>query len=769
MITFRENCFILETDNTSYIIRQNNGLLIQLYYGSQITMANPMPLEHKQAVSYGVEVVYQKETSPLSLDTTCLDWTPVNKSDYRAQAVEVFGPNGYTSDMRYIGYRIEKGSIPPEGMPGAYAGNETLIITLSDGQGIEAELYYTVYEKSNVITRRVKVKNTADKPIEIRKLMSMQLDLPDSQYTLHNLTGSWARECHITERSLTVGEFRFGSTTGASSNRCNPFFMLCADSANEFSGNIYGFNLIYSGSWEGLVEVSPHGLTRVMNGLQSQQFCWPLSPNETFSTPESVLSFSALGKNGLSQNMHHFVSNHIVRGYWANKERPVLLNNWEGTYFDFNEDKLLHLAENAAELGVELFVLDDGWFGDRNGDNAGLGDYNVNRDKLPDELSGLADKIEKLGLKFGLWFEPEMVNEDSDLYRSHPDWIISTPGCTPSKGRNQYVLDLCRTEVQDYIIEQMSATLESANISYVKWDMNRHISDNFSPCLLNQGQFAHSYILGFYRVTQVLMERFPQVLFEGCSSGGNRFDLGMLCYVPQIWISDDTDAYERQFIQAGCSYGYPQSVMCCHVSAVPNHQTGRTSQLESRFDVAAFGILGYQMDSTKLTEGERKVVKAQIAWYKQHRKLLQFGNFVRLKGISKNTKGTAWQIISDDKKSCVAADFMHLIEPNGMQPIFRFAQLDADALYQVEARQQYLDIHCFGSLAGQIAEGLGCTLEDSVCVLPSEQEEYTAYGSLLCNAGIRPKQIFMGSGYNSQVRLQPDFSARLYLATATDK
>ena len=431
------------------------------------------------------------------------------------------------------------------------------------------------------------------------------------------------------------------------------------------------------------------------------------------------------------------------------------------------------LAKDAAKLGAELFVLDDGWFGARDNDAKGLGDYTVNRKKLPGGLAGLAEKVHALGLLFGLWFEPEMVNADSGLFRAHPDWIVQTPGNVPATGRNQYVLDLCRAEVQDYIIANVNATLASAPIDYVKWDMNRHISDNYSPALAEQGRFSHSYILGLYRVLQSIVEQNPDVLFEGCSSGGNRFDLGILCYMPQIWTSDDTDAYERQLIQAGTSYGYPPSVMGCHVSASPNHQTARTSPIESRFNVAAFGVLGYELDLGRLTPAEQKAVAAQIAYYKAHRRLFQYGRFLRLcPPFGKNK--CEWMMLAPDGSEDVVGEYLRLLRPNAEKPPLRLAGLAQDALYELEVRPQVVDVRTFGSLINQILPvkvNAGGHLMHAVAdryMMPCETERYAAYGDLLMYAGIRQKQAFTGTGYNENVRLMPDFSSRVYYLRRVD-
>ena len=774
MITMTENRFSLETAHTGYYLAVRGGLVENLHYGARVRVENAEPLRQKMDVGYGTDVVYRQTDGPLSLDHLCLELSPLQKGDFRAQSLSVMTPGGRTVDFAFACARRLDGSVPPEGMPGAFGGAETLALDFTSPQGVSATLLYTVYPECDVITRRLRVRNDGAAPVTLEKAMSYQLDLPGCGYTLATLNGAWARERHVVETPLTVGAHAFGSTAGVSSAFCNPFFFLFAQDANEFAGDVYGFNLIYSGSHAACVEVSPWGKTRVAAGLQPEGFSWTLAPDEAFETPEAVLTFSRSGKNGMSANLHAFVREHIVRGKWAKKDRPVLLNNWEATYFDFTERRLVGLAKDAARLGAELFVLDDGWFGARDNDAKGLGDYAVNRKKLPGGLAGLVEKVHGLGMLFGLWFEPEMVNADSDLYRAHPDWIVRAPGTEPSVGRNQYVLDLCRAEVQDYIIENVCATLESAPIDYVKWDMNRNLTDLYSPALAEQGRFSHSYVLGLYRVLREITQKNPEVLFEGCASGGNRFDLGILCYMPQIWTSDDTDAYERQLIQTGTSYGYPPSVMGCHVSAAPNHQTARTSPIESRFNVAAFGVLGYELELGQLTPAEQKAVAAQIAYYKAHRRLLQYGRFVRLRAPF-GQNGCEWMVISPDGGEAMVGEYLRLLVPHSEKPPLRLALLDPGALYEMETRPQVVDVRTFGGLINHILPvrvNAGGHLMHAVAdryMLPCETERSTAYGDLLMYAGVRQKQAFTGTGYNENVRLMPDFSSRMYYLRRADR
>lgn len=767
MIRFDNDVFYIETKNTGYYFRINNGLLENLHYGAKIDIANILPLCEKTGAGFGGDIIYKKDGG-FSAEQLCLELSPAQKGDYRQPSAEIIMPNGsYTADFVYDSHNIILGSIAPNGLAASYGGSDTLCVTLKTAERVFARLYYTAYDESDVITRRIEIENGNEKQIIIKKLLSYQLDLPKSGLCLATFTGAWARERHETRINISAGTAAFGSATGSSSQFCNPFFMVYDKEATEHFGDVYGFNLIYSGNHEGFVSQNSFGKTRIAAGVQHQGFEYTLQQSEVFYAPEAVLTFSHKGKNGMSHNMHSFVNKHIIRGKWQSRPRPVLCNNWEATYFKFTEGKILKMARTAAELGIELFVLDDGWFGTRNDDKQGLGDYDVNKKKLPGGLCRLADKINSLGMQFGLWFEPEMVNESSKLYRAHPDWAVKTSGHAPSEGRNQLVLDLCNRQVREYIIQSVNDTLKSANISYVKWDMNRHISDAYSPCLTQQGRFNYEYIKGLYEIMQAVTQANPDILFEGCASGGDRFDLGILCYMPQIWTSDDTDAYERLSIQAGTSYGYPQSAISCHVSAVPNHQTARQSPIEARFDVAAFGVLGYELDFNLLSPAEKKVVKAQIQWYKQHRELMQYGSFYRIKNPLYDGK-TQWLTVAEDKAQAVLGEFTHLLVPNSQREPVRLCGIDENAVYNINVRTEFIDILTFGSMLNYIlpvkvnTDGHLMHAAADLYMLKCEDEAYTASGSLLMKAGLKLKQAFTGTGYNENVRLLPDFSARIY-------
>lgn len=769
MIEIKNRIIHISTKNTSYVMSyQQSNQLQNLHYGAKIQIEDITPLLEKSNAGYGGDVIVKK--GEMALSSLCLELSPTSRGDYRRGGILATMPNrSDTTSFEFISaIRRDKGQTPAGGMPQAHKADEILEITMFDREGLEIKLFYSVFYEADVITKKVQVTNRAQKPITLHRVMSQQLDLPSANYTLYTLNGTWAREANVTPHLLAQGIVEFGSTTGVSSNRCNPFFFLAEQQATEFNGEVYGFNLVYSGNHEESVEVDYLGKTRILQGVSSAEFEWPLQPGEFFVAPEAVLTFSTQGKNGMSRNMHQFVKNHILPQQWNNVPRPILMNNWEGTYFDFSERKLLSMAKIAAEVGVELFVLDDGWFGDRNHDRAGLGDYHVNKKKLPSGIDGIAKKINGLGMDFGLWFEPEMVNEDSELFRTHPDWVVQTPGYTPAEGRNQYVLDLCRPEIQDYIIQSVNNILDSANIKYVKWDMNRNLSDVFSPNLASQGQFFHSYVLGLYRIFQNICQTHPDILFEGCASGGNRFDLGVLCYMPQIWTSDDTDAYQRQRIQTGMSYGYPQCTMGCHVSAAPNHQTLRNTPLETRFNTAMFGQLGYELDMRHLTADQKRDVQKQILYYKEHRMLLQYGQFVRFLSPFDTQNNCRWLVISEDKHEAILGDFLGLMVPNSYRPPLRIYGLLPKEIYTVETRPQKMKIEKFGGLINFASpihvnpDGLLVKMASKVYRIPTETTAYKAYGSLLENAGIRLQQLFSGASFDLNMQLTEDFASRVY-------
>ena len=774
MIFQKSGVFCVETECTGLYIAPRGPLAEQLHYGRRIEPSAEV-LRQPLAVAYGTDVIYDKSFDPaLSLLHLGLELSPTEKGDFRRGALALTLANGSpVCDLRFAGGEVLPA--PPEvpGLPAAREAGECLVLRFESGEGMTAELFYIPLDDCDVIVRQMRLTNRTGGPVTLRRAMSYQLDLPRQDLVLTTLTGAWAREFEPSAAPVRRGLTEFGSVSGTSGHYCNPFFALSAPDANEHAGEIYGFNLLYSGSHAASVEADSYGFTRVMAGIQPEGFCWTLAEGESFVTPQAALTFSAEGRNGLRHNMHRFVRGHILPPAWRDAPRPVLVNNWEATYFDFTPRKLRALAAKAAGLGAELFVLDDGWFGRRTDDTKGLGDFDPSPKKLPQGLEGLAQDLSEKGLAFGLWVEPEMVSENSALFEAHPDWAVAAPGVAPSRSRNQLVLDLCRPEVRDYLIGQLNALLDSAPIRYIKWDMNRHHTDRFSPALPEQGRFAHAWTLGLYQVLEAVTAAHPDVLFEGCASGGNRFDLGMLYYMPQIWLSDDTDAWERCKMQTWASLGYPPGVMGCHVSAAPNHQTLRFTPLDSRFDVAAFGLLGYEMDLTALNAAQEKSVKAQIEFYKAHRELFQRGRFYCLVAPEAD-KGGAWMVVSEDRRQAAVLEMAGLVRPNAPMPVLRLTGLDETLIYQVSVRPQSVELDSFRTLLGHVlpvkpkADGVLVHLAGQVYQLPCETVDFAAAGSLLMHAGLRLPQRFCGAGYTEGVRPMPDFSARIWMLEAQE-
>jgi len=773
MISFAENVFRLSTDKTSYWFQITKfGHLEHIYYGVRLPDDQPVePLVIKRTAQLGSCVNYSPDDDFYSLDILCLEWSGIGKGDYRNTPAEIKMPDGtFTADFIYKSHTITDGNINMETLPSAYGNADdckTLEITMLDeSNNVALLLYYTVYEKTNVLTRRVVLKNGSTSPLTIQKLMSLSIDLPNDNHRLITFDGGWIKEANKHDRKLTYGIQVISSTTGSSSNRHNPGFLVASGNATEMSGGVYGFNLVYSGNHYSAIEVSNHDIVRVQSGINPYCFEWTLAGDERFETPEAVMSYSDAGFNGLSHNFHDFINNHIIRSDWKGKERPVLINNWEAYFFKFDRDKIISLAKRAKKLGVEMFVLDDGWFGKRNDDKAGLGDYHVNTKKLPGGLHELSERIHEMGMKFGLWFEPEMVNEDSDLYRAHPEYALQTPGKEPTRGRNQLVLDMCNPYVRDYIVENVTNILDNANVDYVKWDYNRHISDANSPHLKDQGRFFHEYIIGLYETLGRIFLPRPHILFESCSSGGNRFDLGMLCYSPQIWTSDDTDPGERLRIQNGMSYLYPLSTMGAHVSEAPHVQTLRETPIATRFNVAAFGCLGYELDLKFLSAVEKKEVKDQIIFYKKYRNLFQYGRFWRGE-IFKDNK-VVWHVVDEDSKTGVSGFFQTQTKASEGFDRLRFLGLDKNKKYNVETKPQRLFIKRFGGLVKHI---LPVTLDPNGTILRTVGkhyslndcvETYTAYGEALMD-GLLLNNQFEGTFYNDKTRLLGDFGSNLYV------
>ncbi len=656
----RTQTFHLYNEEMSYIMAVlPNGHLGQLYFGKRI--------HHKEDFSYLQERVHRSMTSyvyddddTFSLEHTRQEYGVYGTTDFRHPAVSILQKNGSAiSDFVYRGHEILQGKPKLSGLPATYTEDpgeaETLAVKLQDPlTGIVLTLLYTIFAEGGILARSAEFQNEGKEAVHLTRAMSLCLDLLDCEYEWLQFSGAWARERHLKVRRLEQGIQAVDSIRGNSSHEQNPFIVLKRPTADETQGEVIGFSLVYSGNFLAQAQVDTQDTTRVLLGIHPFGFRWKLEPGESFQTPEAVMVYSHRGLEHMSRTFHRLYRTRLARGYWRDRERPILNNNWEATYFDFTEDRLVKIAEKAKECGVELFVLDDGWFGGRRNDHAGLGDWTANKDLLSGGIAGLADRIEALGMKFGLWFEPEMVNPDSDLYRAHPDWILRTPGRHASLGRHQHVLDFSRREVVDAIYEMMAKFLAGAKISYIKWDMNRSITECYSEGLPadRQGEVFHRYILGVYELYDRLTSAFPEVLFESCASGGGRFDPGLLYYAPQAWASDDSDAVERLKIQYGTSFCYPVSSIGSHVSVTPNHQVYRNTPLYTRANVAYFGTFGYELDLNKLTEEEIAQVKEQIRFMKRYRGLIQFGDFYRLSSpFEKNV--TAWMVVSGDKREAV--------------------------------------------------------------------------------------------------------------------
>lgn len=756
MIEYKNGVFRIGSPKIAYLFRvTQHGLLEHLHFGAAVPIEDASALAVKAGTGWGMAVTYDEEDNAACPDTLPLEWSGAYRGDYRESPIELWDENGaVATDFRYAGYEVTDGCVKMNsGLPQAEGGSHTLAVKLRDeALCAELTLYYTDF--GAVLTRRVVLKNIGTHQLYIHRLMSLCLDLA-GEYDMHTFDGGWIAEARRHRTAVGAARVVNESTTGFSSNRHNPGFLLAEIGASEDFGRVCGFNLVYTGNHYASAQRSFQGLTRVMQGISPAGFRRELRPGETFETPEAVLAFSDGGFNGLSEAMHHFVNDNIIPRAWRYRSRPVLFNNWEGCMFDFDERRLFDLAKRAGKLGAELFVLDDGWFGVRNSDRAGLGDYGANLKKLPGGLARLANRVGELGMEFGLWFEPEAVNPDSDLFRTHPDWAITEPERENLYSRHELLLDLTKPEVRDYIVASVSSVLDSADIRYVKWDMNRQSTAN--------GTKAHDYILGLYEVLRRIFAPRPDILLESCSSGGNRFDLGMLCFSPQIWCSDDTDPVERLAIQGGLSYLYPQSCMGAHVSATPHAQTLRATPLATRGNVSFFGVLGYELDLKELNPVGEQEIKAQITFYKAHRETFQFGVFSRLPAPE---GWTGWQTKTGFETA--AGFFRGLIPAAPGMVKLRVTGLDYNRRYRVESRPQTLRVGAFGGLIKYIspvrisANGFLLRAADRFYALPDGHEDFVASGAALM-AGFAPAPLFAGTGYDKNSHNQGDFGSEIYL------
>ena len=684
----KKNIFYLETPNTSYIFGLEYGKLIHMHWGKR---ADFVP-SAKNAVKFegsGFSACDEGYYG-VSSNELPIEFPTHGSTDYRYPAFHAMYEDGSTvTQFKYMGYDISKGKPKLEGLPSTYVNDEseadTLTITLKDElKGITAYLRYTAFNNVDAITKSVVIENDGSESIKLLRVMSSVVDFPDMDYDILNLHGTWAKERMIEKVPLMHGSQSVYSNRGSSSHHENPFIALLSKNATETSGDVYGTNLVYSGNFLAGAEVSPIDTTRMFIGLNPFNTGWLLKPGESFTAPEAVLAYSPCGLGGMSRIYHDLYRNNLCRGKYKNAERPVLINNWEATYFDFNEEKIVEIAKKAKDIGVEMFVLDDGWFGKRNDDHSSLGDWFVNKEKLPNGISGLSEKIEALGLKFGLWFEPEMISPVSELYDKHPDWCLHIDGRYRSESRQQLILDYSRKDVCDYITDTLSGIFSSAKISYVKWDMNRNMTEIGSAKLPpeRQRETAHRYMLGLYHVLETLTSRFENILFESCSGGGGRFDPGMLYYMPQTWTSDNTDAIERCYIQYGTSVVYPQITMGAHVSAVPNHQVGRSTPMKTRCDIAMMGQFGFELDLNKLSAEEIETAKESIKTFKKLRPTVQFGDMYRLLSPFE-TRFAAWEFVSKDRNDVVLISCTSLIQMHERK-LYKFMGLDENAMYVCE-------------------------------------------------------------------------------------
>ena len=690
-----ENTFTLQTGSSTYQMKVDEyGCLLHTYYGKKI--------DPPQDLSYLIPYVDRGfsgnpyecgDNRGYSLDVLPQEYSTYGTGDYRSCALKIRYADGtQATRLRFRSHRIYPGKYGLEGLPAVYADREeaaTLEITLEDKEaGVEVCLKYGVFEKEDAITRSVQIINQGSLNICLEKAMSTHIDFLDGEFDLLTFYGRHALERLLSRVPVHHGLQSIGSCRGASGHHYNPAMILCDHSATEASGSCYGFAFVYSGDFTGEAERDCINQTRVQLGIGTENFGYQLQPEGSFTAPEVVMVYSGEGFAKLSNSCHRLFREHLLRGEYRLARRPILINNWEATYFDFTGDKLLSITKAAAKLGVELFVMDDGWFGRRDSDRSGLGDWEVNEKKLGCSLKVLGDAIVKEGMRFGIWFEPECISEDSDLYRAHPDWAFQIPGRKPNRSRFQLILDFSREEVREYIFGRLCSVLDNAPITYVKWDFNRSICDIYSAKLPaeRQGETAHRYILGLYDMLEKLNRRYPHILIEGCSGGGGRFDAGMLYYTPQIWCSDDTDAIERLKIQYGTSFFYPVCTMGAHVSACPNHQTGRTAPFHTRGVVAMSGTFGYELDINKLSDREKEELREQITEFKKLSEILQYGDYYRLAGPYDNEWYTVWEMVNKERTKAVVNIVSTRSQANGVPVFVRLKGLAPEEQYTFEGR-----------------------------------------------------------------------------------
>ena len=689
----KKNLFTLQTLESTYQMKvDDHGVLLHTYYGAPADETDFSYLIGPEDRGFSGQPGDEKKDRTYSMDYYPLEYPVQGNGDFRVKALKAgFEGEVPALDLRFVSYELEKGKYSLPGLPALFEAEaeevETLKITLKYRlEEIYVTLFYGVFEKKNVITRAASIENRSGKNVTLKRALSLGLDFMEGDMDLIHFYGKHAGERQFERRNLPHGITEISSSRGTSSHHHNPFVILCDKDTTEDFGNAYGVSFIYSGGFKIQMEKDQVDGIRLVCGLDDEEFLWKLAPGETFVTPEAALSYSEKGLTALSGQFQKAYHANLIRSPWKDKKRPTLVNNWEATYFGFDAEKLLKIAGEAADLGLDMLVLDDGWFGKRNDDNSGLGDWFVNEKKLGCTMKELVDRVNALGLKFGIWLEPEMVSEDSDLYRTHPDWVLQIPGREPNRSRNQLVLDLSRKEVREYMKKFIDDTLSCANISYVKWDMNRSVDNVYSAAdpTLSQGAIRHKYVLGLYEVMEDMLTRHPDLLLEGCSGGGGRFDAGMLYYAPQIWCSDNTDAIERLRIHYGTSFGYPMSSVSAHVSVCPNHQNGRVTPFKTRGICAMQGSFGYELDLSKLSEEDKAEARRQIAVYNENWELFQSGSYYRLNSPMENHDYTAWSYVSKDQRKASLNVIYTDLHGNPKPVRVKLKGLKKDASYDVD-------------------------------------------------------------------------------------
>jgi len=709
--------FTLHTQNTTYQLKADEySVLLHTYYGPRVSggdLSCLIQYADRGASPNPNEAGHRRD---YSLDTLPQEYSTCGVGDFRLPSIEFEPEDGSRlADLRYTGYELRQGKYALEGLPAFWGGSEweTLVVYLEDASvNMAVELYYGVLEQYDLITRAVRVVNRGTAPVHLHRCASLCLDFQQGGFDFITFDGCHAQERSLNRSPLRSGVQSVGSVRGTSSHHHNPFVILCDHGAGEDYGLCYGAALLYSGNFQAAVERTHLEHNRFVLGIHPYHFSFPLAPGEAFTAPEAAMVCSSRGFGQMSRQFHRAIRTHLIHDPCQGKRRPVLINNWEATEFTFDAEKLVDIARSAAPLGIELFVMDDGWFGNRDDDCRGLGDWFVNEAKLPGGLEALVPRLKELGMSFGIWVEPEMVNEDSGLYRAHPDWALGAPGRPQARGRSQLVLDFSRKEVRDHVYQAIRNVLDSADISYVKWDMNRSLTDVWSAALPagRQGEVFHRYVLGVYELLDRMRRDYPHILIEGCTGGGGRFDAGMLYYTPQIWCSDNTDAIDRLRIQYGTSFCYPVSTMGAHASAVPNGMTGRSVPMETRGVVAMSGTFGYEMDLNETTPEEREVIKKQVAFFKEHYELIQQGDYYRLSDPFQNGPYTAWEQVSPDRREALISLVFTALHAASPFLTLHLKGLDPRLTYQVN---------------GQGA-GPGDVLMNAGYPLPMVQGEYQA-------------------------------------------